>query len=609
MKKRVCIIIASVVGFLLVLNLTLAGINYQNPKPFTFLGLKMYYASTETMQPYIKQKAFVVVKSCSYDEIKVSDVIDYKTPDMEYTVPNRVRQITEDGLVTKGDAVSVVNNYFVTSDQLYGKVVFKTNLTANFVNEIGTVGGIFKWIILPAACIVLFFVLRNIIRKKIEESKRIYDEEDEGLEPQSIRPEMPVQDQNRNGVNYLQDNFVYPMNGSPMEEPYPEYSPEPVEEPEIYEQPYQSGYRDQTPDPYRPYQDDYETPAYNDGRSVRSRYEADRIRYDRNGMTSAFDEGRSVRSRYEADRSAYENVPRSRYETGIYRTEDGVSYQEFDGEASESRYKRRYQARQYDDRYEGSYEDEREGRYRRRMTEEDDLDGRGAYSGRDRDEYEEQRLDNNFVDEHEEEEGAHVKKPKNTKKSKSVSVEKPESEAEETKFEIPEEEPEETEEAKTENTSVTTKLVKVNDAIPDIDGVKKPEYSIVIDFVSPDKEEEAPSIRVRMLDGQKNTMAMTTFNGDPKLIDDISGRSEINMRLITPNNFDINGTYNTPLSPSESALIASGGSLPSDGLKGLRLAMGSIVFDLEYSAKDDGNTIGFDDYLYSYHQDVPELKD
>ena len=63
------------------------------------------------------------------------------------------------------------------------------------------------------------------------------------------------------------------------------------------------------------------------------------------------------------------------------------------------------------------------------------------------------------------------------------------------------------------NTSALS--VKLDDSIPEIPNVKKPEYSIVIDFVSSDSEDGTPSIRVRMLDGDKNTVAMTAFNGDP----------------------------------------------------------------------------------------------
>lgn len=559
MKKILGIVAASVVGLILVLNLTFAAVNYQNPAPVTLFGWKVYLTSTDTMGPYLKDKAFVVVKRTNYEDIKVTDVVDYQMPDMAYTIPNRVKTITPQGLITQGDAVSIVNNYFVTGEQVYGKVVFKSNITANFLNEIGTVGGIFKWIILPAACITLFFVLKNLIQKKMAERKRIYDDEEEARD--------------------LEESFSEKGRSNPSTPRAATAFSVPFQEDALPMQSFTESYGT-APFSANEYGDGsaYDTA----GRTVRSRYEADQLQFERNQQYTR--EGRSVRSRYDANPDGLHAA--SRYDSNRYRggnrfgQEDEPHYNRRSSDFSDEDFEEnapssgRYSASRYGSR---DFEEDRASDYMPRQ-----FKPRAATISPE--------------DEEEETEGAHVRKNKSESKAdKSRRKKEQEKKEQEKREQEAAAKKAEAEEAK------SGQLAKRKDLIPDVKGGKKPEYSIVIDFVSPDVTEESPAIRVRMLDKEKNTMAMTTFSGDQNLVEDASGLSEIHMRLVTPNSFDLAGEGKEPLAGIQEGgnrLVPTDSFLATDGLKGLRLAMGSVVFDLEYSSNNQSQTAGFEDYVY-----------
>ena len=611
MKKKIYIIIASVIGAFLLFNIIIGIVNFENPRPVSFFGLKISFTSTEDMAPHIKDRAFVITRECTYDEIRVDDIIDYRLADMGYSELTRVRQITENGLVTRGDSADTTNNFFLTESEVLGRVVFKTNISANFVNEIGTVGGIFKWIVLPVGIIVLIIFLRKYIKKRISENRVIFSDDDDGNyndKPNDSMLSRYQQQQNISGGahgNYqnqsASDNIppaATNLNSYTFEE-RPVYSS--INEARLYtaqnlENKYASGSTYERP--ARNESDDYESEMsrsrytgrygydvdspvndYSEGRSVRSRFESARMRQRDEGVYEAYNEGRTVRSR--SSQSGYgSNYASDNYTSDVQRPLHGYDYGPEEDESSYSsrpynRLKNMRRGHGYDSIYNRDEVFSSDNVYNEREN---------KYDDRDEDNYERRyakvMASINTNESHGEEAAA---EDKATEKETSGDVSQPKS-----------------------NTSALS--VKLDDSIPEIPNVKKPEYSIVIDFVSSDSEDGTPSIRVRMLDGDKNTVAMTAFNGDPNA-DKLSGKTELNMRLITPTSFDANDSYNMPLGQNLNLLPGENGLVPTEGLKGLRLSMGSVIFDLEYSSKEPDNTIDFDDYLYSYPADTPEKKD
>jgi len=133
----------------------------------TFLfGYKPFIVASESMEPAIKKHAVVLIKKIDYDDINAGEVVAFKSSQMSGKVAlHRVVDVTPDGILTKGDANRIVDEYPVTQDVYLGREIWHTNLTASLLEVLQTPRDIFLFIVLPLLFIITFVVLLVFIRK------------------------------------------------------------------------------------------------------------------------------------------------------------------------------------------------------------------------------------------------------------------------------------------------------------------------------------------------------------------------------------------------------------------------------------------------------------
>lgn len=132
MKKIVSVLITA----LLVLSTVLCTVVTMKSvagKEVTILGMRCFYLVSGSMEPTIPVGAAVIVRKTASGVYEEGDVITFRSEEQSiYGMPNthRIVQIIDDGgslrYVTKGDANMHADTGWVSSDQIYGKVIWNT---------------------------------------------------------------------------------------------------------------------------------------------------------------------------------------------------------------------------------------------------------------------------------------------------------------------------------------------------------------------------------------------------------------------------------------------------------------------------------------------------
>ncbi|MDR1032799.1 MAG: signal peptidase I [Candidatus Nomurabacteria bacterium] len=141
----------------------LANLSGRADQAFVF-GLKPLLVTSGSMESNYKKHSLVLAQKTSFDDIERRDVIIFKQGSAaNQMVMHRVVDITDDGLVTKGDALDAPDSGHVTDDNLVGRVVAHTNLFIDYWNTVRTPVGALLLIILPIIGLVLLIVaIRNL---------------------------------------------------------------------------------------------------------------------------------------------------------------------------------------------------------------------------------------------------------------------------------------------------------------------------------------------------------------------------------------------------------------------------------------------------------------
>ena len=122
----------------------------------TFFGFSIFRVVTGSMEPTIPVNAVLVCKSTDIEQIKVSDIICFRSRESSHygsIVTHRVVSIQEDGngelhLESRGDANYSSDPYYVTKDNLIGAVVWYTG-------QEGVLTGVLKFLTGPVGFIAL----------------------------------------------------------------------------------------------------------------------------------------------------------------------------------------------------------------------------------------------------------------------------------------------------------------------------------------------------------------------------------------------------------------------------------------------------------------------
>ena len=93
---------------------------------FNFLGpFRMCAVPTGSMEPNIPtwSLCFINVKT-PYEDLKTGDIVVYERSSDGLRIIHRVIAVTDEGLVTKGDANSIADGLSVTPENYFGKYLF-----------------------------------------------------------------------------------------------------------------------------------------------------------------------------------------------------------------------------------------------------------------------------------------------------------------------------------------------------------------------------------------------------------------------------------------------------------------------------------------------------
>ena len=126
--KILSTIICIIILFLIIFNVTLIIESYINPNELpSFLGIKSFIIVSESMEPTIMTDDVIFIVDTSKENLKVGDVISFKTGD--YINTHRIVRIEErngeDVYITKGDNNKLDDRTPVKFQDIEGKYLFR----------------------------------------------------------------------------------------------------------------------------------------------------------------------------------------------------------------------------------------------------------------------------------------------------------------------------------------------------------------------------------------------------------------------------------------------------------------------------------------------------
>lgn len=169
----------AVCTFLIILVICVVFIQRISNNEMTLGGYSIYTVVSESMVPEYKVWDMVVVKKADPKTIKVGDDIVYLGKEGTFTnkiVTHRVIEIDKTSadikFTTKGLANDIADPV-IDDDQIYGKVLFKSDVLSFLSKLINNLYGFYFVIFIPFV-IILFFEILDIMkeREQIKGSKK-----------------------------------------------------------------------------------------------------------------------------------------------------------------------------------------------------------------------------------------------------------------------------------------------------------------------------------------------------------------------------------------------------------------------------------------------------
>lgn len=131
-------------------------------------GIRPYAVVSGSMEPEIKVGSVCVVNlHASYSKIKKGDIIAFKVGE-NVLVTHRAISITEDGIITKGDANNAEDTAPVNKKNFVGKTMFSIPLIGYIITFVHTRHGL----IATAAILAAFILIGAAIPEKKREKKK-----------------------------------------------------------------------------------------------------------------------------------------------------------------------------------------------------------------------------------------------------------------------------------------------------------------------------------------------------------------------------------------------------------------------------------------------------
>ena len=131
-----------------------------------FIGIVPYVVKSGSMESVVKTGSLCLVnKHVNYEDVKVNDIIAFSISSGE-KVTHRVVEITDEGLITKGDANSFPDGITTTEDNYIGKNIFSIPKLGFFVMWVQTARGRIVLITIIIVLLILAFCTDDKKEKK-----------------------------------------------------------------------------------------------------------------------------------------------------------------------------------------------------------------------------------------------------------------------------------------------------------------------------------------------------------------------------------------------------------------------------------------------------------
>ena len=105
------------------------------------IGIRPYVVISGSMEPAVHKGSLSFInKHSKYEDIKNGDIIAYQTPTGD-KVTHRVREVTEEGFITRGDANPVDDVALTTESNFLGKNIFSIPMLGYAVGTLQTAKG------------------------------------------------------------------------------------------------------------------------------------------------------------------------------------------------------------------------------------------------------------------------------------------------------------------------------------------------------------------------------------------------------------------------------------------------------------------------------------
>jgi signal peptidase len=143
---------------------TIAAIFLLFYRPVSLAG-DTYYEPvyTGSMEPTIPVGGIVVIKPIDPETLKIGDIICFQLSEPT-SITHRIKNITDQGFITQGDANEDPDQWIVKKENVIGKAIF----TIPFIGYLGyfvrTPIGFILLILLPASVIIIMEI-RNIVKE------------------------------------------------------------------------------------------------------------------------------------------------------------------------------------------------------------------------------------------------------------------------------------------------------------------------------------------------------------------------------------------------------------------------------------------------------------
>ena len=136
------------------------------------VGIQPFVVETGSMEPAIETKSVCFInKKIPYEDVKVGDIIAFRISD-DACATHRVHEISEQGIITKGDANANIDNVITTKETYMGKNVVSIPKVGNFIKVLQSTRGK----IIMGTIVIVLFVAGIMLGTPSEKSKKDNEE-------------------------------------------------------------------------------------------------------------------------------------------------------------------------------------------------------------------------------------------------------------------------------------------------------------------------------------------------------------------------------------------------------------------------------------------------